>query len=158
STSATPPSAKARPTAPADGRSDVGAEGGRRLASLAPSVRCDVAAARERRSERLEAQGHLPVPTGAGRQSSWRRNSRAPKRNPSAGSPARWTKCTEAYGPRFWRRSARYLSTGVPRPLPEDGAKSKPGMGGRLGHARLSASADSAPRWKEHSHERRPRP
>src|SRR5690606_27525304 len=50
------------------------------------------------------------------------RLSRAPERSRSARSPARWTECTEAYGPRPWRGSAAgavnvrgYLSTGAQR-------------------------------------------
>src|SRR5690606_12111229 len=68
------------------------------------------------------------------------RLSRAPERSRSARSPARWTKCTEAYGPRLWRGSAAgavnvrgYLSTGAQRPFPEDWAKPKPEIGGRPG-------------------------
>src|SRR5690606_15667753 len=50
------------------------------------------------------------------------RLSRAPERSRSARSPARWTKCTEAYGPSRRRGSAEgavnvrgYLSTGAQR-------------------------------------------
>src|SRR5690606_5636166 len=50
------------------------------------------------------------------------RLSRAPERSRSARSPARWTECTEDYGPRLWRGSAAgavnvrgYLSTGAQR-------------------------------------------
>src|SRR5690606_18083323 len=61
-----------------------------------------------------------------------------------ARSPARWTECTEAYGPRLWRGSAAgavnvrgYLSTGAQRPFPEDWAKPKPEIGGRPGPLRF---------------------
>src|SRR5690606_36886854 len=71
-----------------------------------------------------------PIPdtlgAGAARQARvLARLSRAPERSRSARSPARWTKCTEAYGPRLWRGSAAgavnvrgYLSTGAQRPFP----------------------------------------
>src|SRR5690606_30379268 len=90
-----------------------------------------------------------PIPdtlgAGAARQARvLARLSRAPERSRSARSPARWTKCTEAYGPRLWRGSAAgavnvrgYLSTGAQRPFPEDWAKPKPEIGGRPGPLRF---------------------
>src|SRR5690606_26254995 len=46
-----------------------------------------------------------------------------PPWNRGARSPARWTECAEAYGPRLWRGSAAvnvrgYSSTGAQRPFP----------------------------------------